>query len=429
MPSSSPKRPCFIPRNREDIPVKYFLKTFGCRVNQYETEALREGLVSDGDVLTDDFEAADLCVLNTCSVTGEADRDALTLLRRISRRNPAARIVVTGCLATRAEREVLEAAPSAIVVPNREKDSIPGLLGCAPRPGGLERFHGHARAFVKVQDGCDMGCTYCIVPSVRPELWSKPLEALEEECRGLIAAGVPELVLCGIRLGRWRSGTLSLPDLIARLCRLPGDFRLRLSSLEVSDVSARFLKAAAEAEEKFCPSFHLPVQSGSDAVLKRMGRWYNAGYFERRVEALRGVFPGAGLFTDVLAGFPGETEKEFQETLDLLSRVGFSGLHAFRYSRRPGTPAAGLEGQLPESVLSGRAGALRTLDRRLRTAFASAAAGSVRRAVVEERSPRVTATTDHFLRLTLDRDPGPGLCWVEVGPAARGRVQHIPIQR
>jgi len=401
--------------------MKVFFKTFGCRVNQYETQALRERMALDDSSVTEDFESADICVVNTCSVTEQADRDALTLLRRISRRNPSARVVVTGCLAARSAAEVLRAAPSAVVLGNDRKDEIPALLGCESAAGfpGIAAFSGHSRAFLKVQDGCDMKCSYCVVPSVRPKLWSKPYAEVEREARGLLGAGYRELVLCGIRLGRYRSQDpagrpVDLVGLIRRLVDLDGDFRVRLSSLEITDMSGRFLDLAAGSGGRLCPSFHLPVQSGSESVLRRMGRWYTAAYYEGRIDALKRVLPDAGLFSDVLVGFPGETVSEFESSRAFIERMGFSGLHVFRFSKRSGTPAALREGQLPAAALQERAQAMRALDRKLRASFAAASVGSRRRVVVEERSAKVTATTDHFLRVFLDKDPGPGLHWAEL---------------
>lgn len=408
-----------------------YLKTFGCRVNQYETEGLREALSSGGRVEeVSDYRDADLCVVNTCTVTRRADKDALLLLRRISRRNPGARIVVTGCLATHSPDAVREAAPGAMVVSNKEKLDIPALLepGAAAGESVNRGLSGRSRAFVKVQDGCRMGCSYCVVPLVRPELASKPWAAVEREVRGLVRAGYPEIVLCGIRLGTYRAGSLRFAGLVERLARLPGDFRVRLSSLEITDVTKRLLDLFEGAPERLAPSFHLPLQSGSDPVLKRMGRWYTTGYFARRVDALRARLPGAGLFSDVMVGFPGERAADFEGTVRFVEGTGFSGLHIFRYSRRPGTRAAKAGGQLPPEILLARARRLRALDRRLRTAFAREAVGTRRTVVVEAKEGRsVFGLTEHFLRVRLDRDPGPGLRRVRVvsadGPEARGKVE------
>ncbi|MBI5598053.1 MAG: tRNA (N(6)-L-threonylcarbamoyladenosine(37)-C(2))-methylthiotransferase MtaB [Elusimicrobia bacterium] len=388
--------------------MRAYFKTFGCRVNQAETEGLKERLLADGfTTAVADFESADLCVLNTCTVTVEGDEDALRLARRIARRNPAARLVVTGCLATRSPAEVLKAAPHALVVGNADKDAIPSLLGCRPVPdeAGLKAFSGRARAFIKVQDGCDMSCSYCIIPAVRPVLSSKPAGQVLEEARGLVERGYGELVLCGIRLGRYLSEDagrrVDFPGLLERLMALPGEFRIRLSSFEVTDVTERFLDVAAAGEGRFCPSFHLPLQSGSEAVLRRMERWYTAAFFARRVEALRRRFPEAGLFTDLMTGFPGETRAEHMESRAFVESLGFSGLHVFRYSARAGTPAARRPDRLPDAVAVSRAKELRALDESLRDAFARSNIGRQRSVVVETRGRDGTGLTEHFLRVRL----------------------------
>lgn len=409
--------------------MKIYFKTFGCRVNQYETEGLRERLLSDGvSYAVSDFEKADLCVINTCTVTSEADRDALQIARQISRRNPAARLVVTGCLATRSPEEIRKAAPAAVIVSNEEKEDLPSLIGCLSVPGaaGLQNFSEHARAFIKVQDGCNMYCTYCIIPAVRPEMSSRQPETIEREVARLVENGYSEIVLCGIRLGRYMSADSSgrrvdFVRLLERLIALPGDFRIRLSSLEITDITERFLTLAAESDGKICPSFHLPLQSGSDAVLKKMKRWYSAEFYARRIRALQERFPRAGLFTDIMVGFPGETREMFEESMRVVEDMGFSGLHVFRYSKRTGTPAAEWQGeQVAEGEIIRRARGMRALDRRLREAFAALSAGKRSRVLVEERGIRVEGLTEHFLRVQFVKSPGPGLHWAHIRPTLSG---------
>ncbi len=289
--------------------MRLFIRAFGCRVNQYEAESLRERLTPATDGETTDYKIADLCLINTCSVTGEADREALQLLRRITRDNPAARLLVTGCLATRDPDSVRKNAPHAEIVDNAHKDGIPSLLGCrvTPERGGIEAFRGHSRAFVKIQDGCDMKCSYCIIPSVRPGLKSRPVAELRAEIERLVLGGFPEIVLCGIRLGRYLSEEggkrVDFRGLLERVIGIDGSFRIRLSSLEITDVTDRLIALMAGSGGRICPSLHVPLQSGSDRVLKLMRRWYTAGFYRRRILALKRALPELGLFTDVMAGF------------------------------------------------------------------------------------------------------------------------------
>src|SRR5581483_299560 len=320
--------------------------------------------------------------------------------------------------ASRSPEEILEAAPAAMVVGNDAKENIPALLGCAPAPAfaGVTGLAGRTRAFVKIQDGCNMHCAYCIIPAIRPTLSCKPIDELETEVRGLVERGVREIVLCGVRLGRYlvRDGEgrrVDFPGMLDRLLDLPGDFRLRLSSLEITDLTDRLIDVLVRREGKLCPSFHVPLQSGSDPVLRRMDRWYTAGFFARRVEALRARWPDAGVFTDVMVGFPGETETHHDESYRFISDLGLSGLHVFRYSKRPGTPAARWKDLVSEEELVERARAMRELDARLRGRFASDAVGSRRRVLMEEGGAQPEGLTEHFLRLRFDRPPGEGLIW------------------
>ncbi|MCX5790329.1 MAG: MiaB/RimO family radical SAM methylthiotransferase [Elusimicrobia bacterium] len=413
--------------------MKIWIHTFGCRVNQYETERLRERLLA-GSAATSasSYEDADLCVVNTCTVTRAADKDALLLIRRIARRNPAAKLVVTGCLASRSPEEIRAAAPHAVVVGNEGKVGLSEALGCSPAPAaaGITSFGERSRAYVKVQDGCNMHCSFCIVPSVRPALQSRPAAEVVAEVGGLLAGGYQEVVLCGIRLGRYlvrkEGRRVDFVALLERLLALPGDFRVRLSSFEITDVTDRFLRLASGSGGRLCPSFHLPLQSGSDAVLERLERWYSAAFFERRVRALKEALPGCGLFTDVMVGFPGETDDDFLRTQELLDRLGFCGLHIFPFSARRGTPAAGYE-PVAKPVVAARLALLRALDGRLRAAFAARALNTRRRVLVEAGPDGPAGTAEDFLRVRLDRDPGEGLHWAFLhrveGPLAWGRIE------
>ncbi|MFI5344886.1 MAG: MiaB/RimO family radical SAM methylthiotransferase [Elusimicrobiota bacterium] len=403
-----------------------WVKTYGCRVNQAEGESLRASLLSGGSSEAEGFEDADLCVVNTCTVTAEADREALALLRRVTRRNPAARLVVTGCLATRDPELIRAAAPAAVLFGNDAKASIPAMFGCSPAPAeaALPSLAGRSRAFLKVQDGCNMDCAYCTIPSIRPDLSSVPLPELLEKARALASAGVPEIVLCGIRLGRylWREpgARADLGALVSRLLELPGDFRIRLSSLEVTDATDRLLSLMAESGGRLCPSLHLPLQSGSDEVLKRMKRWYSAEFYRRRVDQYRAFVPGGALFSDIITGFPGETDAEHRESLEFVQKLDFDGLHVFRYSARPGTSAASLKAPDPR-VVRARSDEWHALDGARRAAHAARAVG-MERVVVPELSGR-DGLTDDFLTVSLAQPLSPGLRRVRVTGAEGARAR------
>lgn len=326
------------------------LVTLGCKVNQYETQLAKEGLERHGYREARDDEPAELCLVNTCTVTAEADSKARQTIRQLARRNPGTSTVVFGCYAAR-DQQALEELPGvvAVVADNRELPDVLQRFGVYDWPGGISRFDGHRRAFVKVQDGCILNCTYCIIPQVRPGLRSREPRAILEEVRQLVANGYREIVLTGIHLGhfgveatRGKSGKAPyrLWHLLRDLDRLPGEFRLRLSSLEAAEVGTDFVAAAADCA-RLCPHFHLCLQSGSDDVLYRMKRRYRSGRFLEKVEQIRDQFDAPAFSTDVIVGFPGETDADFEATLRVCRAAGFMKIHAFPFSARRGTPAAG----------------------------------------------------------------------------------------
>lgn len=399
-------------------PLSYFLRTFGCRVNQAETDGLRARLAAAGCSAAPSLAEAGLCVVNTCAVTRDAEREALKFLRRLGRENPRARIIVTGCMARRSPEDIRRAAPQARVV----ADAAGEALDLPPAPP--RAVPDRSRALLKVQDGCDGSCAYCVVPRVRPRLSSLSLAAAEDRVRGLAAAGVPEIVLCGIRLGRYRHEGVDLTGLLERLLRIPGAFRLRLSSLEVLEADEALAGLIAGSGGRLCPHLHMPLQSGSETVLRRMNRPYTAAVFARRLEALRRRAPALALYSDIIAGFPGETEAESRESLAFVRRLGLCGLHVFRYSARAGTRAAFLPDQVPAVAARQRRDQWLELDRDLRRRHARQAVGQERVAVPLKAGAQ--ALTEDFLTVQLDRSLGPGLWRVKVtaadGEGARAQV-------
>ncbi len=333
------------------------LVTLGCKVNQYETQLVKEALLRSGFREAAEHEPADLCVVNTCTVTENADSRGRQVVRQLARENPDCQTIVTGCYATHDPDSVAKLPNVIEVVPDkRELPEVLLRLGVAEFPTGISRFDGHKRAFVKIQDGCVLRCSYCIIPHVRPRLESRPPDDIEEEMRRLIDYGYQEIVLTGIHVGhygvdttRGRSGRepFRLWHLFRRLDRIPGSWRLRLSSIEAAEVTDEFISAAADCEH-LCPHFHPALQSGSDTVLARMRRRYRIAHFLKTVDKLQQRLPNPALSTDVIVGFPGETDAEFEQTLDTCRQVGFMKIHIFPFSRRRGTRAA----TMPEQVAS-----------------------------------------------------------------------------
>ncbi|NQT37779.1 MAG: tRNA (N(6)-L-threonylcarbamoyladenosine(37)-C(2))-methylthiotransferase MtaB [Planctomycetes bacterium] len=364
--------------------------TLGCKVNQYETEYVRQGLVRAGYREAVDGEEADLCVVNTCTVTIEGDRKSRQAIRQLSRQNPHAEIVVMGCYATRAAEEVAQLPGVAQVV--TDKARLPDLLarfGLTDVPSGISTFGSRHRAYVKVQDGCRMQCAYCIIPTVRPELVSRPADDVLAEIGRLVESGHREIVLTGIHLGHYGvdrasdDGHANLAGLVRKIAALEGEFRLRLSSLEAAEVTPDLLAALADRPDRICPHLHLSMQSGSDAVLRRMRRRTTAGQFVEHCRQIGRVLDRPALTTDVIVGFPGETDADFADTCRVTEEVGFSKIHVFRFSRRPGTAAAEMPDQLPGKLKQERAAHLAEIGQRLRASFFESLCGDRIQVLVE----------------------------------------------
>jgi threonylcarbamoyladenosine tRNA methylthiotransferase MtaB len=354
------------------------LVTLGCKVNQYETQHVKEALEAHGYREADQGKPADLCVVNTCTVTHEADAKGRQLIRRLHLENPGAGIVVMGCFATRDPAAVARLPGVSHVIPDKTKLAEElRRYGVRQMPRGITRFDGHQRAFVKVQDGCLLKCSYCIIPNVRPTLRSRDPEAIEEEVRRLVKGGRQEIVLTGIHLGHYgidlsrgrpKSHWCRLWHLVERLDRLPGDFRIRLSSLEAAEVRDPLVEVLARAR-RVVPHLHLCLQSGSDRILRLMKRRYTAAGFLERCRRLRQVLNQPAFSTDVIIGFPGETEADFGATCDVLRKGGFSKVHLFTYSPRQGTAAVELREALAPAVVARRRERLRELERELAGAY------------------------------------------------------------
>lgn len=354
--------------------------TLGCKVNQYETQYVREGLAAVG--FRDphpDGEEADLCVVNTCTVTNEGDAKSRRVIRRLARENPSARIVVMGCYATR-DPEAVQALPGVaeVVTDKRELPDLLGRFGVLDLPTGISQFGNRQRAYVKVQDGCLLNCSYCIIPQVRPALTSRPPSHILDECRRLLDHGYRELVLTGVHLGHfgvdWNRGKpkrawYRLADLVREIVTLPGDFRLRLSSIEATEVTRELVGVMSEFSERICPHLHVCLQSGSDRVLRRMRRRWGAQRFLDRCAQVEEALPAPAFTTDVILGFPGEEEADFEQTCQVIRQVGFSKIHAFPFSPRKGTPAANLEGQIPQQVKAERGTRLAEVEAELRAGY------------------------------------------------------------
>ena len=345
--------------------------TLGCKVNQYESEAIAEELTRLGVEVLPPTEVCDAYIINTCTVTAESDRKARQFIRRAVSRNPRAVVVVTGCLAQTSPESLLRIAGVDSVVGNTEKLAAAAeavrLLEAAQKPAhgairvedidrsGFEPMRitsfERTRAYVKIEDGCESHCTYCIIPAARGRIRSKSPEDVVTEVTGLVERGCREVVLTGIETASYGKdlGDCDLASLLERIDRIPGIGRVRLGSLDPSLIRPAFAERIAGLRS-LAPHFHLSLQSGSSRVLALMKRKYNAEQAKAALALLREKIPGVQFTTDVIVGFPGETEEDFRETLDFVREAEFLMVHIFPYSKRKGTPAAEMAGQVPEEI-------------------------------------------------------------------------------
>lgn len=387
--------------------VVFSIHTLGCKVNQYESERMVSELNRAGWDHVDFSSRADVYIINTCTVTAVASHKSRQLIRRALKNNPGATVVVTGCYADSDRDEIAAIEGVGLVVGNEDKGELPRLL--ADRLGvymaemvseGTSEKQMHTRALVKVQDGCNNFCSYCIVPYVRGDLWTRPESEIVDEVSRLIAGGTQEIVLTGIHLGLYGEGMgTDLGKLLTRLVDIRGLERIRLSSIELNEVTPKIIELMTSSD-KVCNHLHIPLQSGSDNVLSKMNRHYTAEDFIKRTGELRDKIENLAITTDIIVGFPGETERDFEDTLRLVERVGFSKLHVFKYSPRKGTPAAGFSDQVPNRVKDRRSAELIELGKRLSSEFASRYVGKNLSVLIErEQEGLLSGVSDNYIRV------------------------------
>ncbi|MCB1200837.1 MAG: tRNA (N(6)-L-threonylcarbamoyladenosine(37)-C(2))-methylthiotransferase MtaB [Leptospiraceae bacterium] len=407
--------------------MKAHLVHFGCRLNQYESDALGAGLGEQGIQMTPSPEEADYIILNTCTVTNRADAKNRSSIRKMHDLNPAARIVVTGCYATTDAAEIATFPGVYKVVDNLNKARIPSLLAptkqIADRENTEENMvdgqfgyslrlkEGKKRAYLKLQDGCNKSCSYCKIPSARGPGRSRDFHDSLEEARHLIEAGFTELVLTGVNIGWYQSNGYSFNELLKELLSLSGDFQIRVSSIEPGDVNAGF--AEMFKHERMARFAHVPLQSGSKTILKWMRRGYTPAHFRRNIEHLRSVVPDVHIGTDVIVGFPGETEEMFQETLDFCAEMRFANIHVFPYSKRKNTAAVdwlrenSKEGihEIPGNIIKERISRLIALKTKMALDYVAECVNKKWWAIVEKGNQ---ALTENYLRVRLPdtREPG-----------------------
>jgi threonylcarbamoyladenosine tRNA methylthiotransferase MtaB len=414
----------------------FSIENFGCRATDADASALRKGLLAQGLIAVHEHANADVVVLNTCTVTAAADSQAREAVRKIHRSNPAARIVLTGCYAQRAPEELAQLEGVSWVIGNSHQSEIPGLLGemvssdarSEPRAAGffplaklgddsMSLARGPAkiltgdifaqepsmrrqtaagapcendrtRPILKIQDGCNNRCSYCVIPFVRGRSRSLTPGAVVEEVRALVIAGAREIVVSGINLGAYGrdlSPRAELASVVRRILDETELEQLRLSSIEPQDVTEDFISLVASSD-RIAPHFHIPLQSGSDSILRAMHRWYRAAHYAERVQLIHRALPDAAIGADVIVGFPGETEEDFQATADFIEYLPSTYLHVFSFSERPGTEAEKLENRVSHEVIRERARGLRALSLAKSAAFRASQVGHSMRALTLSRT-------------------------------------------
>lgn len=405
------------------------LITMGCKVNQYDTQSMRETLVRNGYSIVDDNQHADLYLINTCTVTNVADQKARQVIRRAIRHNPNADVLVTGCYAE-SDRKAIEDIPGVTsVFGNREKADFQSYLDRlytetpiqikpiqhdairehARFSSGVSNAGNRTRAFIKVQDGCSAFCTYCIIPYVRGRMTSRSLPDIVDEANRIAESGIKEIVITGVHLGAYGQDTgrdKDIADILENIHEVNGIERIRFSSIEPM-YFPDILSERMSVLPKCMPHFHIPIQSGSDTVLRKMRRRYTTKQFTHLIDTLRQRFTDdLGVTTDIMVGFPGETDSDFDDSLRYVKEIGFSQLHVFRYSPRKGTPAATYPDQVTPSVSVERSKEMIALGEELGKSFRQRMIGKRKEVLIEESREGVNnllaGFTDNYIRVLID---------------------------
>lgn len=384
---------------------KFRLATLGCRTNQYETQAFRDQLLKMGMEEVTEGEEADLCIVNTCTVTESADRASRHQIRQLIRENSQAEVVVTGCMAERRPDLIEKIGGVSKVVSNKDKERlIADLFPEEETPEfAINRFEAHTRAFVKVQDGCNSYCTYCIIPYVRGKSRSRPIVDVIREVEALVASGYQEVVITGINVGDYEDGDSRLHDLIQAVDRITGLKRLRLSSIDPDEVDEKLMGAILNGRTT-CHSMHVVLQAGSNVILKRMNRKYTRQIFLDTVEKLKLASPDFTFTTDVIVGFPGETDVDFEETLAVMEEVQFAKVHMFPYSPRERTRAALYPNQIPPEVVAERKTRVLHLAEEISFKLRERFVGRVMPVLTEHgEKQQLSGHTDNFLEVFINQ--------------------------
>ncbi len=399
---------------------KVAFKTLGCRLNQFETDALASEFSRNGYDIVGFNEKADIYVVNTCTVTNQGDHKSRNTIRQAARKSDDSMLVVTGCMADHFANKLEADEKIDLLVKNDQKSSLINIVeaqlnGEIVDPAGYKKDKFgfgiadkgfHTRAMIKIQDGCDNYCSYCIVPRVRGRAISRPYSDIETNIKQVLDAGFKEIVLTGVNIGRFDIDNMNFEDLVENILEIPGDFRLRISSMEPDGFGDRFLELFAHP--KLTPHLHLCLQSGSDRILKEMKRMYTAREFLDTSDKLLKMYPDFNLTTDIIVGFPGESEQDFQDSCKLSREIGFSHIHTFKYSVRDKTKAAIMKEQVPEKVKTGRSEIIREISHNNRIAYFEKMIGKQQLVLSEKAKKGISAGYgENYIPVKLDKDYPP----------------------
>lgn len=386
----------------------FYITTLGCKVNQYDSQLIRELLVGAGYVESSSIPTSpdSAIIVNTCTVTGRTDQKCRNMIKRLVRQKGAAKVVVTGCFVEGDIAQLKKIEGIDFLVKMKDRSTIPQLLGHHDEVSDLNAitsFEGRTRAFLKIQDGCNEFCAYCKVPYVRGRGKSKLLHHIVDEAKAIIANGYKELVVTGVHLGSYGHDlreVVALDQVMDAIAGISGKFRLRLSSIEPMNTDTELIKRLAEVD-KLCPHFHIPLQSGDDAILKRMGRRYTYDDFRRIAGAIKEYFTDAAISTDVIVGFPGETAEQFENTAKAVAEIGFCKVHIFPYSVRNGTKAASFAGAVPSKEITRRAEELDSVAEEVAYEFKRSMVGKTKEVLVEEKreGTYLSGLTDNYQKV------------------------------
>lgn len=397
--------------------MKFNIVTFGCKVNQYESNMMKERMLSSNFFYVENISEANIIVVNTCSVTNVADKKCLKMTRRIKREYPNSILVVAGC-SSQNKQEIYENLDIDILIGNKDKSKIDILLKeyikthkryvkfYNDRKLDFEDMlisdYNHIRAFIKIEDGCDNFCSYCIIPYVRGSVRSKNFETVIKEAKLLTQKGHKEIVLTGIHTGHYMDKDYDLTDLINELSKIEDLLRIRISSIEITELNDKFLNMLS-TNKKVCDHLHIPLQAGSDEILKKMNRKYDLKYYEEKIKKIRLIRPDISITTDIIVGFPYETDKLFNETLEFSRKMNFSKIHVFPYSIRLGTSAANMPNQVDESIKKERVKKLMDLSGTMEKEYYNKFVGKELDILVEECDNNVSiGHSSNYLMIRLN---------------------------